>query len=301
MATITHIKKDEDEDDIAFGFHTSASGDFADHMNKLKTIFPKLSALQIFASNPKSFSPSKWSKAKCTIIKDSSKKNKIRLFIHAPYIINPCVFKPDDLSTSERQVKLVLNLMEVGGCMNAEGVVIHVGKSLKLGEEEGLNRMKGFCQHVLSLKPKTSCKLLIETCSGQGTEVARDLKLFGKLINELVSEFGIDNIACVIDTCHIFAAGYDLAKEPEKVFKTIDKTIDWENVDLVHLNDSATPCGSRVDRHAAIGEGYIKIEALSEYVELVTKCCPHIAWVFETPIGKDTDRMTEMVWFESLL
>ena len=304
MSVIKHvISKDvkDSEDEVAFGFHTSASGDFAENMTYLKKIFPRLTALQIFASNPKSFSPSTWSKTKCTIIKDSSKKNKIRLFIHAPYIINPCVFNHDDLTTSERQVKLVLNLLEVGGCMNAEGVVIHVGKSLKLGEEEGLKRMKGFCQYVLSKKPKTSCKLLIETCSGQGTEVAKDLKVFGKLINELVDEFGIENIAAVIDTCHIFAAGYDLAKDPEKVFNTIEKTIDWNNVDLIHLNDSSTPCGSRVDRHAAIGEGHIKIESLSTYVELVTKCCPEIAWVFETPIGKDSDRMTEMAWFESLL
>ncbi len=300
MALIKHVTSKE-EDEVAFGFHTSASGDFAEHMTNLKTMFPRLTALQIFASNPKSFSPSKWSKAKCTLINDSSKKNKIRLFIHAPYIINPCVFNPDDLSTSEKQVKLVLNLMEVGGCMNAEGVVIHVGKSLKLGEEEGLKRMKGFCQYVLSHKPKTSCKLLIETCSGQGTEVARDLKVFGKLINELVDEFGIENIAAVVDTCHIFASGYDISKDPEKVYKTIEKTIDWNNVDLIHLNDSNTPCGSRVDRHAEIGKGHIKVESLEKYIQMIVESAPEIAWVFETPIDKDKDRDSEMKWFESLL
>ncbi len=301
MAKITHVTHTKHEDHIDYGFHVSASGDFADSLPKLKEVFPKIGAVQFFASNPKSFAPSTWSKTKCSSIKEAGKKSKIRLFIHAPYIINPCVYKEDDLTTSEKQVKLLLNLLDVGGCMNAEGVVIHVGKSLKLGEEEGLKRMKGFCQHILKNKSKDSTKLLIETCSGQGTEVARDLKLFGKLINELVDEFGIENVAAVVDTCHIFAAGYDISKEPEKVYKTIEKTIDWNNVDLIHLNDSATPCGSHVDRHANIGEGHIDVSSLETYIELVTKSAPEIAWVFETPAEKISDREAEMNWFESLL
>jgi deoxyribonuclease-4 len=226
-------------------------------------------------------------------------KHEIKMFIHAPYIINPCVWNPTDPSTSVRQIALLKSLLTCGEKMGAKGVVIHVGKALKLGEEEGLLRMEGFCKEVLS-SSTADCKLLIETCAGQVTEVARDLKTFGTFCKKLVRLYGQGRVGVVIDTCHIFAAGYDLAKHPSDVLKEIDEAIGWDIIKLIHLNDSETAVGSHVDRHAAIGAGKIGMESLTKFMVEVFKHHPRVAIVLETPVTAGS-REAEMEWLSMLV
>ena len=183
--------------------------------------------------------------------------------------------------------------------MGAKGVVIHVGKALKLGEEEGIYRMEMFCKEVLS-SSTADCKLLIETCAGQGTEVAKNLKTFGTFCKKLVHLYGKKKVGVVIDTCHIFAAGYDLAKHPMEILKEIEESIGWDIITLIHLNDSETAVGSGVDRHAIIGAGKIGKEPLTRLVSDVFKHHPRVAVVLETPVAIGT-REAEMAWLHSLV
>ena len=282
----------------SYGFHVSIP-DADKSIETLAAYCPTLGAIQIFASSPKSFAPCNWSDTKCAKIKTALLKHEIKMFIHAPYIINPCVWNPTDPSTSVRQIALLKSLLTCGEKMGAKGVVIHVGKALKLGEEEGLLRMEGFCKEVLS-SSTADCKLLIETCAGQGTEVARDLKTFGTFCKKLVHLYGKKKVGVVIDTCHIFAAGYDLAKHPSDVLKEIDEAIGWDIIKLIHLNDSETTVGSHVDRHAAIGAGKIGKESLTKFMVEVFKHHPRVAIVLETPVTAGS-REAEMEWLTSLV
>ena len=282
----------------SYGFHASVpEGDAS--IEELKTAIPSLGALQIFASNPKSFAPCNWSDAKCTKIKTALLKHNIKLFIHAPYIINPSGWSPTDPSTSSRQIALLKSLLSCGEKMGAQGVVIHVGKALKLGEEEGIYRMEMFCKEVLSTST-ADCRLLIETCAGQGTEVAKDLRTFGTFCRKLVRLYGASRVGVVIDTCHIFAAGYDLAKHPAEVLKEIDEAIGWDIIKLIHLNDSETAVGSGVDRHAMIGAGKIGAASLTQFMSEVFKHHPRVAVVLETPVAVGS-REAEMAWLTSLV
>jgi deoxyribonuclease-4 len=196
-------------------------------------------------------------------------------------------------------VKLLKSLLDCGARMGAKGVVIHVGKSLKMGEEEGLLRMEGFCKEVLA-ESTPDCTLLIETCAGQGTEVAKDLKTFGAFCRKLIRLYGRSRVGVVVDTCHIFAAGYDLAKHPKDILKEIEDAIGWEYIQLIHLNDSETAVGSGVDRHAYIGEGKIGKDPLSQFVLEVFKHRPRTSIVLETPV-KAGSRDAEMEWLTTLV
>jgi deoxyribonuclease-4 len=282
----------------SYGFHASIpDGDKS--IDLLKAGFPTVGALQIFASNPKSFAPCNWSDSKCAKIKSSLLKHEIKLFIHAPYILNPSSWNPLDPSVAEKQIKLLTSLLVCGEKMGAIGVVIHVGKSLKLGEEEGLLRMEGFCKELLS-STSADCKLLIETCAGQGTEVARNLKTFGTLCKKLVRLYGASRVGVVVDTCHIFAAGYDLAKHPRQILTELEEAIGWNIISLIHLNDSDTALGSEVDRHAIIGEGKIGKESLTLFVKEIFKHHPRTSVLLETPV-KPGSREIEMEWLHSLI
>jgi deoxyribonuclease-4 len=282
----------------SYGFHASLpEGDKS--IEELNAAFPSLGALQIFASNPKSFALCNWSDAKCSKIKTALLKYEIKLFIHAPYIINPSAWSPTDPSTSSRQIALLKSLLTCGERMGAKGIVIHVGKALRLGEEEGIHRMEMFCKEVLS-SSTADCKLLIETCAGQGTEVAKNLKTFGTFCKKLVHLYGKKKVGVVIDTCHIFAAGYDLAKHPMEILKEIEESIGWDIVTLIHLNDSETAVGSGVDRHAMIGAGKIGKEPLQRFVSDVFKHHPRVAVVLETPVMIGS-REAEMAWLHSLV
>ena len=305
----------------SIGFHSDAGAGshgvgFPVHITALHEEY-KLTAVQIFASSPKSFYPCGWTDGTCVATRAACAASGVRLFIHAPYIINPSCWTGGvavdggDNADGERIKRLVVNLLQRAAAMGAEGVVIHVGKSLKLGEREGLRRMVEFCSAVLretAASEKPAARLLIETCAGQGSEVARNLAIFGALIHTLVDRHGPAAIGVCVDTCHVFASGYTLDVLTDRV----GALIGWEYVHLIHLNDSETECGACVDRHACIGYGKIGAAELGRFCRNATAAAPHLCFVFETPVittvtsGADgepvveTSRGREMKWFYDL-
>jgi deoxyribonuclease-4 len=260
-------------------------------LTRIKASLPSFTAAQIFASSPKSFFPCAWSKETRELVKAATTGLDIELYIHAPYIINPCT---EDTRSIEA---LLVNLLTAGGDMGARGVVLHVGKSLALSSDEAMRRMLAFCDRVLAAAPANGCRLLIETCAGQGTEIARNLAVFGAMVRDLVERHGGDRIGACVDTCHVFAAGYDVATLASRVHAQIG----WEHVHLIHLNDSEEGCGARKDRHANIGEGKIGAEALGRFCVDAGAAKPGLAFVLETPESMDgMRRVKEMAWFLAL-
>jgi len=276
---------------------------FSSFLQSLHGKLPSFSAAQIFAASPKSFAHCAWTPTTCELVKQAVAKFNIRLFVHAPYIINPCSWSDtagDDPTSWKRLVVLVVNLLQKGASFGAHGVVIHVGKSLKMGEAEGLRRMRGFFCAVLDAAKESGipcCRLLLETCAGQGTEVARDLGVFGTFVRDLVGVYGAEAFGCCVDTCHVFACGYKMTG----LAALIGEKIGWSNVGVIHLNDSLTACCAHVDRHANIGEGKIGADELALFCIEASSAAPDLPFVFETPESDDgTSRAYEMTWFCSL-
>ena len=168
-------------------------------------------------------------------------------------------------------------------------IVVHLGKQLKLSKEEGINNMYTSLLYVYQQTKDIDIKILLETSTGQGTEIGYKLddlaliyRKFSKHKNEkIVRRFGI-----CLDTCHIFSAGYNIKnKESREIFfSNFNELIGMNHIKLVHLNDSKVPCEARVDRHENIGDGYIGVKPLLIIAKVFQEL--NVPLILETPHKK---------------
>lgn len=182
---------------------------------------------------------------------------KMTCVVHISYTVN-CSQNWDYHSWWIKQLIIEINYATKLG---APFVVIHLGKQLNLSIEEALNNMYTSLLYVHK-QTSNSTRILIETSTGQGSEICysiEDLAHFYKKISnhnndEIKNRFGI-----CLDTCHIFASGYDISNKSgiDQYFSKFNKLIGIKHIKLVHLNDSKKECGSKVDRHENIGKGFI--------------------------------------------
>ena len=178
-----------------------------------------------------------------------------RIFVHSQYLINLSNKDAADLWHE----KLLIKNLQICKAFGGKGVVVHVGKSVKLPKQEALDQMRTAITHCLD-HATAECPLLLETPAGQGTELLTDMKEF----LDFVESFATPKIRVCVDTCHVFAAGHD-----PKVY--LEAALARPGLlKLVHYNDSLGECGSCVDRHAHIGtgEGCIGFPKMSEIAAL---------------------------------
>ena len=161
---------------------------------------------------------------------------------------------------------------------------MHPGFHLGKGEKWGLNKIVENFNHILNKNPNCKATILLETTAGQGTNLGYKFEQLEYILDGLERK---DKFGVCVDTCHIFAAGYDISTESgyEKTINDFDKIIGLERIKVFHLNDSKKPFGSRKDRHQHIGKGEIGLEAFR--CLLNDKRFSEIPMVLETP--KDDD------------
>ena len=143
--------------------------------------------------------------------------------------------------------------------IGARGVVVHVGKSLSAPAAEAAASMRVNIA-IAAAAATAECPLLLETPAGQGTETLTGIEEFFATVSSLGADLAGGTFGICVDTCHVYAAGHDPV---EYVRRAIDSGL----LRLVHFNDSATICGSCVDRHAFIGRGHIGAAVLHEVAE----------------------------------
>ncbi|MCA9790449.1 MAG: deoxyribonuclease IV [Candidatus Eremiobacteraeota bacterium] len=153
-----------------------------------------------------------------------------------------------------RQRSLDSMLNELGRCeaLGLDGLVCHMGSHPD--EDQGLQR---YGQAIAEILEKTNrCPILLETTAGQGTCLGHRLEHLARVIeaNRAHPRLGV-----CLDTCHVFAAGYDLRDEQdyEAFWDEFERMVGLDRLKALHLNDSKKPLASRVDRHAHIGQGEI--------------------------------------------
>ncbi len=177
---------------------------------------------------------------------------------HDSYLINPAATDPEILEKS--RVALVEEVQRATR-LGIPHVVMHQG-AVGTGTEEGaIGRLTETVAQVLAETPG-GAGLLLETTAGQGTTLGWRFEQTAAVLAALDTDFGpagSDRLHICLDTCHIFAAGYDL--RTEKAYRStmaeFDGCIGRSRIRLIHANDSVRELGSRVDRHAHIGRGQI--------------------------------------------
>jgi deoxyribonuclease-4 len=239
--------------------------------------------MQIF-----SHSPRQWAQ---TVIPDEEAKRFSELrkkydidpvFIHTSYLINLAA-KTDDLL--KRSTEFLSYELSNADNLGVEYVVLHTGSASGENEEKARKRATRSIVKALG-RGKFSAKLLLENTAGERGDITSMIRSLAEII-ELCGCDGIGGIC--VDTCHAFAAGYDLGKKEgvDLILNEIDKYIGLESLKLIHLNDSKKRLGSGVDRHEHIGEGYIGIKGFKNI--LSDKRVRSVPLILETPKKDDGD------------
>jgi deoxyribonuclease-4 len=182
------------------------------------------------------------------------------VYIHAPYYIN---FASANNRIRYGSVSVIRDELERGSLLGAKYVMTHLGSAKELGQEKSFEKVCEMLQKSLE-GYSGSTKLLLENSAGSGEIIGDSLAE----LSDIIKKVGSPAIAGIcLDTQHSFVSGYDWT-DFEIVREKIEKEIGWQNVKLIHANDSQTEMNSKKDRHEHIGQGKIGSEAFGKIVEL---------------------------------
>ena len=137
----------------------------------------------------------------------------------------------------------------------------HPGSHVGQGAAAGVEKTAALLHELLT--PDMPTTVLVETMSGQGSEIGGRFEEVGEILRRVDRN---DKVGVCLDTCHVFAAGYDVVGDLEGVLEAFDRHIGLHRLKALHINDSLCPLGSRRDRHAPIGQGCIGLDAMLQLV-----------------------------------
>lgn len=243
-------------DQLLIGAHTSAAGGAHNALVEGKSI--GATTIQLFTANQKQWKGKALTEERIQLFKEMLTTTGLRqIMSHASYLIN--LGSPKE---EMRQKSMRAFYEEVERCCNL-GIAylnFHPGAALDGSREACLDRIIEGMLQVEDLIDDEGTRLLLETTAGQGSTVGSTFEELAYIIERTKDRLPV---GVCIDTCHIFAAGYDIRtpQDWQKTFKTFDETVGLKHLYAFHLNDSMKPFGSKRDRHAPLGEGEIGLES----------------------------------------
>lgn len=238
------------------GLFLQESHSIGNHVHKLKTVAMTLEGLQQVNHKPYQMFLTGPQNTKIAMKDEdlaaaaaAQQQTAVRMYVHSPYVINLC-HEPG--TKEDYGVVCLQKNLQYANAMGLKGVVVHVGKSTDIPLPKALDNMRVNLLKAMEVAT-VACPILLETPAGQGSETLTtydEFVAFVRAIND-------PRLRICVDTCHVFATGQNPFDYIQKM-TTTDPTL----LKLVHFNDSATPCGSCLDRHAFIGTGKIGYAAL---------------------------------------
>jgi deoxyribonuclease IV len=202
---------------------------------------------------------------------------------HDTYLINPCSNDPEILQKSR---EALADELVRSSRLRIPYVVMHLGTQGECPEGEAVGRLIESIRYALERSPASGSVLLLETMAGQGKCMGHRFEHLAQVLEAVDAG---DRLQVCLDTCHIFAAGYDI-RDPETYARTtgeFDRVVGLHRIKLIHANDSKKELGSRVDRHDHIGRGHIGTEGFR--LLLTDPRLADVPVVLETPKEGDMD------------
>ncbi len=237
--------------------------------------------LQIFTRNQRQWNPKPLKQDEIDSFKAAREQHEDMIVAsHASYLVNLASGKKDLLA---RSIESFIGEMRRCHELAIPYIVIHPGSHGGEGVETGLNRFVKALDEVIE-RAVSDAMVLVETTAGQGTSLGSRFEELDFIRSN--SRFP-GKIGVCLDTCHIFAAGYDIrsAQSYTKTIEEFDRIIGLDHLHFFHLNDSKKDLGSRVDRHEHIGQGCIGLEGF-RYLINDKRFASH-PMTLETPKGED--------------
>ncbi len=239
-------------------------------------------AMQVFTKNSNQWKAAPPTEEDTQNYKTAQAKARItHVVAHAAYLINLCATKPATLAMSRNAFMDELQRCKAFGI---SALVIHPGSHVGAGEEEGIKRIAESINIVHEKTPDFKVLTALETTAGQGSAVGYRFEQLRGIIDRVDEK---SRMAVCLDTCHIFAAGYDISTEDgwNDTLEKFDSVIGLKHLVAIHVNDSKKALNSRVDRHDHIGKGLIGLTGFSMLMN--DSRLSHIPKILETEKSED--------------
>lgn len=193
-----------------------------------------------------------------------------------------------DAAILERSREAFARELDTSQRLGLSALVMHPVGDVDTDEDAVLDRVAESLNRVFDEVPDAGTVVCLETTAGQGANVGYRFEQLARIIDGVEPA---DRVAVCLDTCHVFAAGYDITTEDgyAETIGALDAAVGLDRLRVIHLNDSRKPRGSRVDRHAHIGEGEIG-EDLFGWIMRDDRL-GGVPKVLETPKENDMDRV----------
>ena len=265
---------------LLLGSHVSIGGGVHRAIERARSI--ESTAMQIFVKNNMQWFARPFAPNEIRDFLDHPQRPELAaVFAHANYLINLAATNPQFYANSLRALSEELVRADQ---LELPFLVLHPGAHLGAGEEAGLAKVIKSIDKIFRGIPKVKSRLALETTAGQGSCLGHTFEHLSYIIANVREP---ERLCVCLDTAHVFAAGYDLTSEAgtRKMFRDFNRIVGLEHLAALHLNDSKTARGSRVDRHEHIGQGQIGLDAFR--VIMRDRRFRKIPKVLETPKGKD--------------
>lgn len=213
---------------------------------------------------------------------------------HASYLIN--LASPDDELWSKSIDAMVVELQRAD-LLGIPYVIVHPGSFTTSSEEEGISRIAEAFNEIHRNHKRIKAVTLLENTAGQGTNLGWQFEQLAAMLKKIKST---RRMGVCIDTCHAFAAGYDMSTPAayRKTIKSLDDNVGIERVRAFHLNDSKKDLGSRVDRHEHIGRGQMGLDPFRHLLN--DRRFANVPMYLETPKGSENERDLDQINLETL-
>lgn len=264
---------------VLLGAHESVAGGIHLAFDRIKEVGGD--ALQIFTRNQRQWNPAPVTEEEQTLFADAWQEcSNMPVASHASYLINLASGKPDLVKKS---IAAFADELKRSALLHIPFVVMHPGSHGGDGVDTGIERFIENLDLALELADN-QVMVLLETTAGQGTGLGSRFEEIAAIIEGSKYQ---EKLGVCVDTCHIFAAGYDIRSPGcyQETISEFDRLVGIERIKFFHLNDSKKGLKCKVDRHEHIGKGKIGLEGFRNLLN-----DPRFAnhpMTLETPKGKD--------------
>jgi deoxyribonuclease-4 len=246
---------------MLIGAHVSPAGGPANAVQR--GVERSCRSIQFFNQSPRAWKPRVYSDEEVAAFRAAVDASDVdAVLIHAVYLLN-CA--SEDREIRGKSLAALTAALRAGDALGAHGVVLHPGSALKGGGPVGAAIARAAETIAEALADSERCALHLEDTAGAGGTLGRTFEELASLIEQAG---GGERLGVCLDSCHLLASGYDVATAEglAAVVDEFDAVIGLDRLGSLHLNDSATPLGSNVDRHADPGDGYLGREGCAAFL-----------------------------------
>ena len=269
---------------MRIGIHTSRAKSLENAATKAAAL--GANTFQIFSASPRMWRAVAPLRSDIRLLRKAREKFDLYpLAVHSSYLINLATLDP---VIREKSIAGFRGELERAAAIGAEYLVLHPGNYKGQSLQEGMGAfVLGMVEAAQDLK-LDGLTVLLENTVGAGAQIGGKLEELHCIREQTARESDLAVGYC-LDTCHLLAAGFNIAVKSglKSTLAHVDKVLGLDHVRLIHANDSRKPLGSRVDRHANIGEGHIGEEGFSgilQHPKLRGK-----PFILETPVDEEGD------------